>query len=102
MRTGAQWRDLPEELGNWNAVFNRFGRWSYKGIWDKLHEHFIDEPDMEWLLLDSTVVRAHPCAAGAPKEHGGQEEQALGKVSVDLAPKSMSLLMPWGTPCVCC
>jgi transposase len=79
MRTGAQWRDLPSELGKGNTVFKRFARWSDKGVWDQLHQQFVEEPDMEWLLIDSTVVRAHPCAAGAPKEKGGQAEQALGK-----------------------
>jgi transposase len=79
MRTGAQWRDLPNELGEWNSVFKRFARWSDKEVWDKLHQHFIEEPDMEWLLIDSTVVRAHPCAAGAPEKNGGQAEQALGR-----------------------
>ena len=106
MRTGAQWRDLPEELGYWNAVFKRFGRWSDKGVWDKLHDHFIDEPDTEWLLIDSTVVRAHPCAAGAPKEKGGQEKQALGKsvggfstkihVTVDALGNPLRLLLTGG------
>ena len=79
MRTGAQWRDLPGEFGKWNTIFKHFARWSDKGIWSNLHEHFIEEPDMEWLLIDSTVTRAHPCAAGAPKKNGGQAEQALGK-----------------------
>ncbi len=79
MRTGAQWRDLPEEFGKWNTIFKRFARWSDKGVWNDLLAHFIEEPDMEWLLIDSTVTRAHPCAAGAPKKNGGQAEQALGK-----------------------
>jgi transposase len=79
LRTGAPWRDIPAEFGNWNTVFKRFGRWADKGVWDKLHNQVIDTPDMEWLLLDSTVIRAHPCAAGAPKAQGGQEEQALGR-----------------------
>lgn len=79
MRTGAQWRDLPSELGKWNTVFKRFARWSDKHVWEKLHQQLIEEPDMEWLLIDSTVVRAHPCAAGAPQKKGGQAKQALGK-----------------------
>lgn len=70
MRTGTPWRDLPKEFGNWNTIFKRFARWSDNGVWEQLHQAMIDEPDMEWLLLDSTVVRAHPCAAGAPQKTG--------------------------------
>ena len=66
-RTGAPWRDLPERFGNWNSVWRRFDRWARKGTW-KLVFEALQDPDLEWLILDSTVIRAHPCAAGAKKK----------------------------------
>ena len=35
-----------------------------------MHRHFVDDPDMEYLIIDSTIVRAHACAAGAPAKKG--------------------------------
>ena len=65
-KTGAPWRDLPERFGKWDTVWKRFDRWSRKGIWDRVFRELRD-PDLEWLLLDSSVIRAHQHAAGAKK-----------------------------------
>ena len=59
------WRDLPEVFGEWNSVFRRFSRWSEKGVWWRIFEAMSDDPDFEYLIIDSTVVRAHQHAAGA-------------------------------------
>ena len=65
-KTGAPWRDLPERFGNWNSVWRRFDRWGRKGVWARIFEA-LQDPDLEWLILDSTVIRAHQHAAGAKK-----------------------------------
>jgi transposase len=65
-RTGAPWRDLPGRLGNWNSTWRRFDRRAKKGVWRRVFEA-LQDPDLEWLILDSTIIRAHPCAAGAEK-----------------------------------
>ena len=65
VRTGSPWRDLPVAFGGWNSVFRRFSRWSAKGVWRRIFEALSDDPDFEYLIVDSTIVRAHQHAGGA-------------------------------------
>lgn len=69
-RVGCPWRDLPPELGYWHAVYMRFRRWEERGVWSKLWKTLQSEPFAQArdLLIDSTTVRAHQHAAGAPKK----------------------------------
>ena len=66
-RTGAPWRDLPEEFGCWNTVFQRFRRWAKKGVWERIFNELRENPNCEYLIIDATIVRAHQHAAGAKK-----------------------------------
>ena len=69
VRTGTPWRDLPERLGDWNSVFQRFNRGAKKGVWQQVFDA-LQAPDLEWLMLDATIVRAQVHAAGARKKAG--------------------------------
>ena len=66
-KTGAPWRDLPERFGKWSTAWQRFNRWSKKGVWQQVFDA-LQDPDLEWLIIDSTAIRAHQHSAGASKK----------------------------------
>ena len=76
LRTGAPWRDLPPDYGKWGSVHQRFIRWRRKGVWEKLLEILIDEPDYEWLMIDASHIKVHPHATGAK---GGNQDMSKTK-----------------------
>lgn len=72
VRTGVQWRDLPERFGPWETVYKRHRRWSANGTWTMLLSRIQAAEDaagqIDWeISVDSTAVRAHQHAAGARK-----------------------------------
>lgn len=64
LRSGAHWHDLPERYGKYKTVHKRFGRWADAGVWERVFKLLIDDPDNDYVMLDTTLVRAHQQAAG--------------------------------------
>ena len=87
MRTGAPWRDLPPDLGDWSYTHRRFIRWRDRGVWEKLLEILIDAPDYEWLMIDASHCKVHPHAAGAK---GGNQDMSRTKGG-----STQSCIWPW-------
>ena len=87
LRTGAPWRDLPSDYGDWKNTHRRFCRWRDKGIWESLLEILIDDPDFEWLMIDASHCKVHPHGSGA---RGGNQD--MGRTKGGLTRK---YIWPW-------
>ena len=80
LRSGAHWCDLPERYGKWKSVHQRFARWAKAGVWERVFEALIDDAENEYLMLDTTLVRAHQQAATGK---GGTKIRLWGAPEVD-------------------
>ena len=89
VRAGVPWRDLPKEFGKWNTVFKRFRRWAKAGIFESLFNALNDDPDLEYILIDGTIVQAHQKASGARREI---QPQAIGRSRGGLTTKIVALV----------
>jgi transposase len=66
-RSGIPWRDLPTRFGDFRVVHLRHSRWSKTGVWQRVFEALAQDADNEYVMIDSTIVRAHQHSAGAKK-----------------------------------
>jgi transposase len=98
-RTGIPWRDLPERLGNWNSQWRRFDRWAKAGRFAAIAS-VLRDPDLDVLILDSTAVRAHPCAAGSKKNGTGLAARTIKRLAAAVAgsePRSTGVSTAWAS-----
>lgn len=68
LRSGARWSDLPERYGKYKSVHKRFSRWAAKAVWEKLFSLLIEDRDNDYLMIDSTIIKAHQQAATYKKK----------------------------------
>uniref|UniRef100_UPI003B5BAB20 IS5 family transposase n=1 Tax=Novacetimonas labruscae TaxID=3229898 RepID=UPI003B5BAB20 len=76
-RAGIPWRDLPVRFGDWKNVHRRLRRWCESGVIEQVFRHLAADRDNEYMMIDSTIVRAHQHSAGARKKGGA--DQAIGR-----------------------
>ena len=86
LKTGCRWRDVPPEYGPATTIYNRYNRWSRRGLWQRLFEQIAASGDVpRELSLDSSHVKAHRSAAGAK----GECAQAVGARAAVVPRKSI-------------
>jgi transposase len=68
LRSGAHWHDLPERYGKYKSVHKRFSRWAASGVWEKVFHELVRDRKNQYLMIDSTIVRAHQQAATGRKK----------------------------------
>lgn len=89
-RSGGRWRDLPDKFGPYQTAKRRYYRWVAQGVIDRMFAAVSDDPDIEWLAIDATVIRAQAQAAGARAKRGAPKPRLSGARAVGSAPRSMS------------
>ena len=75
LRSGAYWCRMPERYGDRKSVHKRFTRWARAGVWEEVFEVLTSDADSEYLMIDTTIVRAHQQAASG---RGGAKTRLWG------------------------
>ena len=70
LRSGAHWKHLPAGYGNWKSAHKRFTRWARSGVWERIFQLLVKDPDSTYVMIDSTIIRVHQqavCGKGGTK-----------------------------------
>jgi transposase len=82
LRSGARWHDLPQRYGKYKSVPTRFMRWARAGVWEGIFADLVADKKNQYLMIDSTIVRAHQQAAAGRKK-GAPRTRLWGVPEVD-------------------
>lgn len=85
LKVGCRWQDCPAQYGPPTTIYNRFHRWSARGLWQKLFRALVTVSPDDIHLIDSTTAKAHRSAAGGK---GGRRSRRSGARAVAVRPRS--------------
>ncbi len=94
LRSGAPWRDLPENYGPYTTCYNRFVRWRRAGIWDQIMETLVAAHDKAVQMIDTSIVRVHQHAACIARNN----QQSMGRSRGGLTSKIYVVVDTNGLP----
>ena len=86
LKVGCRWQDCPAVYGPSTTIYNRFHRWSHRGVWQRLFNALVEVSDGGMQIIDSTTAKAHRSAGGGK---GGPRRRRLAARAVAARPKSM-------------
>jgi len=92
LRAGCPWRDLPARYGPYTTCYNRYNRWTKRGVWKQIFDRLARRSKHSLHMIDSTIVRAHRAASGAK---GGNWPSVLAAHAAAARRSSMPWSMDW-------
>lgn len=95
LKVGCRWQDCPALYGPPTTVYNRFRRWSIKGVWRRLFTALAEVSPGDVHMIDSTTAKAHRSAAGGK---GGRRTRRSGARAAAARPKSTPSSTGAGAP----
>jgi transposase len=94
LRSGAPWRDLPNNFGPYTTCYNRFVRWRRAGVWAKIMSALAGAHDAAVQMIDTSIVRVHQHAACITRNR----RQSMGRSRGGLTSKIHALVDTNGLP----
>src|SRR6516162_3496077 len=94
LRSGAPWRDLPQEFGTYTTCYHRFVRWRRARVWSRIMDALAAPHDAAVQMIDTSIVRVHQHAACIARNRS----QSMGRSRGGLTSKIHAVVDTNGLP----